>query len=90
MHLHNIAHEPEPYYPFDADLNTTGLRADWRLADGTLVEAFGMLGTAHYDKRVERKTALAERYALQMVVLTPEDLGHLPQLLQAWMNAASA
>lgn len=79
-----IAHEVEPHYPWDDEFNTTGLRADWRLADGTFVEAFGMDSQKYLDK-VERKYALAERHQIRLIALAPRDLARLPEVFADWM-----
>ena len=74
----------EPHYPWDDEFNTTGLRADWRLADGTFVEAFGMDSQKYLDK-VERKYALAERHQIRLIALAPRDLARLPEVFADWM-----
>ncbi|MDP3953163.1 hypothetical protein [Microbacterium sp.] len=85
MTHYDIAHNPEPQYPYDAGLNPAGLRADWQLADGTFVEALGLTGTSEYDQKVERKKALASRFNVPLLLITPADLGRLPHLFAPWL-----
>jgi hypothetical protein len=72
-----IMHDTEPLYPFDPELNTTGLRADWRLDDGTLVEAAGMLESPSYAAKIALKQKIADRNDIRLVVVTPADLRDL-------------
>lgn len=80
-----IAHEAEPDYPTDQELNTTGLRGDWRLEDGTFVEAAGMLENPAYALKIARKLQLAERYGFPIIVVEPKDLSRLHDLFGSWM-----
>lgn len=89
MSLHGIEHETEPSYPLDDELNPHGLRADWRLDDGTLVEALGLAGDPAYDEKWIRKQALAENNGIRLVAILPEDLVRLTQLLGEWMTPSS-
>ncbi|WP_460493316.1 hypothetical protein [Dactylosporangium cerinum] len=82
---HRIAHEVEPHYPRHAVLNTTGLRADWLLADGTFVEALGMLDDDAYAAKVQRKLDLVEATGNRLVTVRPEDVGRLAELFAEWM-----
>ncbi|WP_146766139.1 hypothetical protein [Micromonospora saelicesensis] len=81
-----IAHEVEPYWPYDADLNTTGLRADWLLGDGTYVEAWGLPDEPAYADKMERKVELAARAGIRLVAVTSADLGNLHQVFAAWIT----
>lgn len=72
-----IAHEPEPQYPYDAELNPYGYRADWRLGDGRFVEAAGLMSETAYAKKMARKRELAARHGLELLVLTEADLVQL-------------
>ena len=56
--------------------------ADWRLADGTMVEAAGMLADPIYAGKIRQKRAMAEAQGIRLVVLTPERLLHLDQGLR--------
>ncbi|MEW2288816.1 hypothetical protein [Streptomyces sp. NPDC047841] len=85
LHHWGVAHEPEPAYPRHPELNTTGLRADWRLADGTFVEALGLLTREAYAAKVTRKRELARRHGLRLVTVTAEDLDRLPEIFAAWL-----
>ena len=85
LHHHRIEHEPEPHYPWHAELNTTGLRADWRMADGTFVEALGMLDDAEYASKAARKVSLAAQTGIQLVTLTPRNVRRLSQVFARWL-----
>jgi hypothetical protein len=89
FHHWNIAHEPEPHYPYDLELNRGGLRADWRLADGRFVEALGFPDEEAYAARVERKLELAQRTGIRVVTVTVEDLGRLSEVFARWLTAIS-
>lgn len=85
LHHRGVAHEPEPAYPRHPELNTTGLRADWRLADGTFVEALGLMTKEAYAAKVARKRELARHHGLRLVTVTAEDLGRLPEVFADWL-----
>ncbi|USQ81567.1 hypothetical protein NF556_07955 [Ornithinimicrobium faecis] len=74
-----IAHSVEPSYPHDAELNPNGLRADWKLADGTFVEAAG-LSSNEYLHKLDRKRLLADTAGINLIILQPSDLSHLHQV----------
>ncbi|MEU0112624.1 hypothetical protein ABZ137_02580 [Streptomyces bobili] len=80
LHHWGVAHEPEPAYPRHPELNTTGLRADWRLADGTFVAALGLMTKEAYVAKVARKRELARHHSLRLVTVTAEDLNRLPEV----------
>ncbi|RQX01881.1 hypothetical protein [Micromonospora inaquosa] len=80
-----IAHEVEPYWPYDPDLNTTGLRADWLLDDGTYVEAWGLPDEPAYASKMERKVELAARTGIRLVGVTSADLGNLHNVFASWI-----
>ncbi|QEU83489.1 hypothetical protein [Streptomyces viridosporus] len=90
LHHRGVAHEPEPAYPRHPELNTTGLRADWRLADGTFVEALGLMTKEAYAAKVARKRELARHHGLRLVTVTAEDLGRLPEIFADWLPEDSA
>ncbi|MFF8196176.1 hypothetical protein ACF05L_36115 [Streptomyces bobili] len=85
LHRWGVAHEPEPAYPRHPELNTTGLRADWRLADGTFVEALGLMTKEAYAAKVARKRELARHHGLRLVTVTAEDLDRLPEVFADWL-----
>lgn len=85
LHHHGIAHEVEPHYPRHHLLNTSGLRADWLLADGTYVEALGMLEQDDYAAKVRRKIELASLSGIRLVTVRPPDLNRLPEVFADWM-----
>ena len=79
-----LAHECEPEWPWHAQFNPSGRRrADWRLEDGTLIEAAGLLGQEAYDAKMAEKVQLAAALGIRLIVLTPDDLPRLPELLSA-------
>ncbi|CAM5263214.1 Recombinase RecB OS=Streptomyces aurantiogriseus OX=66870 GN=GCM10010251_82040 PE=4 SV=1 [Streptomyces aurantiogriseus] len=90
LHHWGVAHEPEPAYPRHPELNTTGLRADWRLADGTFVEALGLMTKEAYAAKVTRKRELARHHGLRLVTVTAEDLDRLPEVFADWLPKGSA
>lgn len=75
-----IKHEKEPLYPFDPELNPTGLRADWQVGD-TLIEYAGMMNDLEYAKKMQSKQELASKHNVSLVVLEPEDLLSLDERL---------
>jgi hypothetical protein len=87
---HGIDHEHEPRWPVHSEFNPSGLmRADWRLPDGTMVEAAGMLGDPKYAARFERKQALANALDIKLLVLTPEKTLTLDQVFKPWLITTS-
>lgn len=90
LHHHGIAHTTEPSYPRDAELNTTGLRADWLLDDGTFVEAWGFTGDAEYMATARRKQELAEKVGIRLVTLTVADLPRLASTFKDWLRAPAS
>ncbi|WP_189711935.1 hypothetical protein [Streptomyces phaeofaciens] len=89
LHHWGVAHEPEPHYPRHPELNTTGLRADWRLADGTFVEALGLMERQTYAAKVARKRELARLAGLRLVTVTAQDLHRLPEIFADWLPPAT-
>lgn len=83
---HGIAHELEPMYPMDPELNRNGLRADWKLGDGTFVEALGFPNLDSYVEKVERKIELAARYEIPLIGITEADLGELSEIFKDWLG----
>jgi hypothetical protein len=79
---HGIAHEPEPPWPSHPELNPNGrLRADWGLADGTLVEYAGMVADDDYLAKIDQKRRLADALGIPLTVITPDDLSRLEDLI---------
>jgi len=81
LYARGVWHEIEPPYPYDPDLNPTGLRADWKLADGRFVEAAGLMSNAEYACKMARKAELAVKHGIELVVLTDSDLPRLAERL---------
>jgi hypothetical protein len=74
-----IPHDTEPNYPYDPELNTGGLRADWKV-DDVFIEAAGMMADKSYAAKMERKRRLASKHDLQLLVITEKDLGALDSI----------
>lgn len=88
FHRHNIAHDREPLYPFDKELNpNTRRRADWLLFDGTLVEMWGMPDDAGYAAKMREKVELAEQHGLRLIELTVADIRRLGEIFAPWFNS---
>ena len=85
LYDHGVAHQTEPHYPFDAEHNLNGYRADWKLADGTFVEALGFPNKPEYMARVANKLALADRCGIRVVTVTADDLPRLALIFGTWL-----
>ena len=83
-----IAHELEPVYPFDPDLNPNGSRADW-LIDTVYVEAAGMMGVAEYRRKMETKRDLAARHGLDLLIVRDDDIARLKKVFRRWLPDGS-
>lgn len=82
LYANGVGHEVEPAWPRHSTLNASGrLRADWRLQDGTYVEAAGMMGRPDYAAKIGRKVDLAAATGIRLVVIEPSDLAMLHVLL---------
>ncbi len=81
-----IGHECEPGWPQHPTLNPYGARrADWRLPDGTYVEAAGLMDDPAYAEKMSQKRVLAEQVGVRLVVVMPSDLNRLGALFAEWM-----
>jgi hypothetical protein len=88
LHQNDIAHDREPLYPFDPELNRHGRRrADWLLLDGTLVELWGMPNDPAYAAKMIAKRDLARLHKLRLVEITDADLPVLPRVFAEWLPA---
>lgn len=86
-----IEHEPEPNWPQHPLHNANGRkRADWRLDDGTMVEAAGLLSDDGYASRMEIKRQLAQELEIPLIVLEPTDLLRLELVFSKWSRVGSA
>jgi len=75
---HKIPHEREPKYPYDVELNPSGLlRADWKIQD-IYVEYYGV-DSPDYLLKAQEKAKLAERHNLRLIEIHPEDLEALEE-----------
>ncbi|MGD0020504.1 MAG: hypothetical protein ABSD62_14780 [Candidatus Limnocylindrales bacterium] len=79
LSTHGMAHDTEPPYPGSTR------RADWRLADGTLVEYAGLLGDNEYAAKITEKRAIAAAAGVRLMILVPEDLTSLEHAFGAWL-----
>lgn len=85
-----IAHDREPHWPRHPQWNPSGQRrADWRLADGTMVEAAGMLGEKVYAAKMADKRKLADALGIRLLVITPEDLSQLEVPFLPWLHGTA-
>lgn len=76
-----IPHEREPAYPPHPELNPKGRRrADWRVGN-TVIEYFGLIGDAAYEKKMEEKILLAGNLRMDLIAVYPADLAHLERKL---------
>lgn len=83
---HGIRHEHEPAWPAHPELNPRGAkRADWRLPDGTMVEAAGMLSDAGYAAQIELKRTLAFELDIPLLIITPEMVLSLDNVFARWL-----
>lgn len=91
LHQHGVPHDREPSYPLDAELNPHGLRrADWKLADGTYVELWGLPQQAAYAARMQQKRLLAVRHGLALVELLEVSVVRLSEAFARWLPVAPA
>lgn len=80
-----IAHEIEPPYPYDAELNANGYRADWKLPGGTFVEALGFPADAKYMAKADRKMKLAAQQKIPLLTVTQAEVGNLAKIFEHWL-----
>jgi len=52
----------------------TSKRLDWLLADGTIVEFFGLAGKKEYDKKTKWKKKFLKKAGAKTIFLYPKDL----------------
>lgn len=72
---HQIAHDIEPSYPFDAELNPNArLRADFLVGDGVYIEYFGLMNRPEYAQKAEVKRNLSARHGIKLIELFERDL----------------
>jgi hypothetical protein len=82
---HGIEHETEPHYPFDLEINLHGYRADWRLSDGTYVEALGFTQNPVYMAKAQRKISLAAQHHIPVLTVTESELPNLLHIFTKWL-----
>ncbi|WP_287042304.1 hypothetical protein [Mycobacterium sp.] len=87
---HGIEHEVEPHYPFDSELNVSGYRADWKLPDGTYVEALGFPNDPAYMAKAQRKIKLAEQHQIPVLTITRSDIADLASVFIKWLPRENA
>ena len=76
LYTHNIPHEKEPFYPGERKY-----RADWKVGK-YFIEFWGLKGEEDYDRKIEEKRKLAQKYAIPLIELTYEDLRKLDEKLK--------
>jgi hypothetical protein len=77
-----IDHQCEPTYPAHPALNPTGKqRADWLLPGDRWVEYAGLMDEEEYATKMAAKVELAAACGLDLLVLTPDDLPRLGDVL---------
>jgi len=72
-------------YPFDAELNLNGFRADWKLSDGTFVEALGFPNDLAYMAKAQLKMKLPARQGIPLIAVTQSDTGDLASIFSTWL-----
>ena len=80
LHRFGIQHTREPAYPTHPELNANGYRADWQLADGTLVEMWGMPDQPAYAEKMVTKRDLAETFGIPLLEIFPPDVNRLREI----------
>lgn len=86
MTSHGIEHEHEPKWPAHPKHNPSGARrADWRLRDGTMVEAAGMMAVSEYAAKMKSKKALAKSLGINLLIITPGDVSDLDAVFFPWL-----
>jgi hypothetical protein len=79
-----IEHQCEPAYPTHPELNPNGKqRADWLLPGDRWVEYAGMMEENDYATKMAAKVELASASGIDLLVLTPDDLPRLADVLAA-------
>jgi hypothetical protein len=68
-----IRHDKEPAYPYDPQLNPTGMRADWRVGD-VFVEYAGLMDEPEYAAKMELKGELCARSGFSLIIIEPGDV----------------
>lgn len=82
LYANGIGHICEPKYPVHPTLNPKGnLRADWLVGD-SYIEYFGLAGELSYDRKIQRKLALAESLGIQLIPIYPSDMKDLDATLR--------
>jgi hypothetical protein len=78
----DIEHEVEPVYPVHPELNPGGRqRADWLLPGDRWVEYAGLMSVEEYATKMVVKVRLAAACGLDLLVLTPDDIPRLHDVL---------
>ncbi|MHC6231742.1 hypothetical protein ACX5I6_19590 [Arthrobacter sp. MMS24-T111] len=90
LHQFGVEHEREPLYPLDELLNPLQRRrGDWRLADGTFVEFWGLPNDPTYAVKMREKRELARKHGLPLIEITDPDLPRLPLVFAPWLRVAT-
>ena len=87
MTARGIEHVHEPKWPVHPKHNPNGARrADWRLRDGTMVEAAGMMAVSEYATKMNSKKALAKALGIDLLIITPSDVADLDAVFFPWLS----
>ena len=76
-----IAHQKEPAYPYDPQLNPTGMRGDWR-AGVVFIEYAGLMGEPEYAAKMELKRELCDKLGVALIIIEPEGVLSLDDRLR--------
>lgn len=82
LYAHQIQHEKEPEYPYHMYLNTTKMRADWRVKD-IMIEYAGLMNEPSYAAKIKTKQELANKFHLQIIIIEPQDMLDLDKKLKS-------
>lgn len=74
-----VNHSKEPHYP------EGNYRGDFLVGD-IIIEYFGLIGNPEYDKKVELKRKLAQKYCLSVIEIFPVDLINTKKLVDKLMK----
>ena len=78
-----IDHQCEPVYPVHPELNPgRKQRADWLLPSDRWIEYAGMMDEVEYATKMAVKVELAAACGLDLLVLTPDDLPRLSEVIE--------
>jgi hypothetical protein len=78
---HNITHEKESLYPYDEEFNPNELsRVDWKIGE-IYIEYAGLLDDSNYANKIKRKSQLAKKKEINLLIVEPKNLFELDEIL---------